>query len=77
MPRGKKRDPPVTIGDLVAQRRLYPIAEAAELLGVHRTTLYTRHHDGLIRIVRIGGRAYVAADEIERYIAAAQPAHTA
>jgi excisionase family DNA binding protein len=76
MPRGPKRAPAVTTDDLLARRLLYPVAEAAELLGVHRTTLYTRHREGLIALVRVGGRTYVAADEIERYIAAAEPAHT-
>ena len=63
----------VTTGDLVTQRRLYPVQEAAELLGVHRTTLYNRSNEGLITLLRIGGRTYVAADEIERYIRDAQP----
>jgi excisionase family DNA binding protein len=57
----------------VARRLLYPVQEAADLLGVHRTTLYARHREGLIELVRIGGRTYVSADEIERYIRAAQP----
>jgi excisionase family DNA binding protein len=52
------------------------VAEAAELLGVHRTTLYQRSAGGLITILRIGGRAYVAADEIERYIRDAEPVLT-
>jgi excisionase family DNA binding protein len=69
------RRPAVTTGDLIAQRRLYPVQEAADLLGLHRTTLYARAGEGLITILRIGGRSYVAADEIERYIREAQPAH--
>jgi excisionase family DNA binding protein len=72
-PNRAARRRPVTTGDLIAQRRLYPVAEAAELLGVHRVTLYHRAGKGLITILRIGGRAYVAADEIERYIRDAQP----
>jgi excisionase family DNA binding protein len=67
----------VTTGDLIRQRRLYPVQEAADLLGVHRTTLYNRAGEGLITLLRIGGRTYVAADEIERYIAAAQPVDAA
>ena len=63
----------VTTGDLIAQRRLYPVQEAADLLGVHRTTLYNRSAEGLITLLKIGGRTYVAADEIERYIRDAQP----
>jgi excisionase family DNA binding protein len=70
----KARPPAVTTGDLIAQRRLYPVAEAAQLLGIHRVTLYQRAGEGLITILRIGGRSYVAADEIERYIRDAQPA---
>jgi excisionase family DNA binding protein len=69
---------PVTVNDLVASRRLYPVAEAAQLLGMHRTTLYNRSAEGSITLLRIGSRTYVAADEIERYIRAALPiAHTA
>jgi hypothetical protein len=72
---GRPRKPPVTTGDLIAQRRLYPVAEAADLLGMHRTTLYARAGEGLIELLRISGRTYVAADEIERYIRDAQPVH--
>jgi excisionase family DNA binding protein len=68
-----RRKAAVTIGDLVNQRRLYPIAEAAELLGVHRATLYNLRREGLITLIRIGARTYVAADEIERFIRDAQP----
>jgi excisionase family DNA binding protein len=52
----------------IPRRRIYPIAEAAELLGVHRTTLYNRHREGLVSLVRMGSRTYVAADELERYV---------
>jgi excisionase family DNA binding protein len=71
---GRPRKPPVTTGDLIAQRRLYPVAEAAELLGMHRTTLYNRAGEGLITLLRIGGRTYVTDDEIDRFIRDAQPA---
>jgi excisionase family DNA binding protein len=72
----KKDRTPVTTGDLIAQRRLYPVQEAADLLGVHRATLYNRSRAGQIDLLRIGGRTFVAADEIERYIAkAGEPVH--
>lgn len=76
MPKGPKRTPAVTVGDLVARRRLYPIAEAAELLGMCRASLYNRRAEGKITFVHVGARTYVTADELERFIAAAEPART-
>ena len=76
MPAGPKRQPATTT-DLIARRRLYPVREAAALLGMHRTTVYSRHREGLIEILRIGGRAYVSADEIERFITQAEPTRSA
>ena len=65
-----KKPPPaaITTGNLIRERCLYPIAEAAELLGMTRASLYNRRREGAISLLRIGGRTYVAVDEIERYI---------
>ena len=52
---GRPRKPAVTTGDLIAQRRLYPVAEAAELLGGFQATMCTRHRDGLITLLRSAG----------------------
>jgi excisionase family DNA binding protein len=71
------RRSPVTTGDLIAQRRLYPVQEAADLLGMHRTSLYNRAREGRLTLLRIGGRTYVAADEIERYIRDAETVQVA
>jgi excisionase family DNA binding protein len=59
----------VSTGDLVKRRLLYPVAEAAHLLGVHRTTLYDFAREGRLELVRSGSRTYVTAAELERYLA--------
>jgi excisionase family DNA binding protein len=73
-PRPPASQEPITAADLIAQRRLYPVDEAARLLGMHRVTLYHRAREGQIQFLKVGGRTYVAADEIERFILRAQPA---
>jgi excisionase family DNA binding protein len=42
---------------------------AARLLGLHPATLYRRVQAGRLALHRDGGRTYVLADELERYIA--------
>lgn len=63
-----KRQPAPTTNDLVKQRLLYPLGEAAQLLGRHRTSLYDLARQGRLELVRDGGRTYVLAEEIERYL---------
>jgi excisionase family DNA binding protein len=48
---------------------LYPIDEAAELLGIHRSTLYRRAAAGEITLTHNGKRAFVSARELDRYVA--------
>lgn len=49
------------------QRVLYPLNEAQELLGgVSRDLFYRLERRGEIRLVRIGRRVFVPADEIDR-----------
>jgi excisionase family DNA binding protein len=49
---------------------MYPLGEAAQLLGVSRTTLWRYEHAGKIRIVRTTKRAaFVTAEELDRFIA--------
>lgn len=64
----------VSTADLVTQRLLYPVAEAAQLLGVHRTTIYDRAREGRIQLVRSGSRTFVTAVELHRYVAELEPA---
>ena len=63
-----KRPPAVTTGDLIAQRLLYPVSEAAQLLGVHRTTLYDYVRHGRLNLVRSAGRTFVTANELARFL---------
>jgi excisionase family DNA binding protein len=51
------------------RRMLYPIDEAAELLGIHRSTLYRRAAAGEITLTHNGKRAFVSARELDRYVA--------
>ena len=52
-------------------RRLrYPIAEAAHILGVGRTTLYGRVKEGKLDLVHDGRKALITADSLDRYCAA-------
>jgi excisionase family DNA binding protein len=47
--------------------------EAADALGVDRTTLYRWARDGRIRFARIAGTTLVPMTEIDRILAAPQP----
>jgi excisionase family DNA binding protein len=48
----------------------YTIAEAAKLLGVHRSSLYRRVVAGEIRVLRGLGVTRIPAAEIDRFLAA-------
>ena len=49
------------------ERAAYPLKEAAALLGgLSRGTLYNLEARGELRIIRLGRRALVSADEIRR-----------
>jgi excisionase family DNA binding protein len=60
----------VEVVEAESRRRLYPVAEAARLLGIHRATLYHRAREGAIEFVRVKTNTYVPADEIDRFNAA-------
>ena len=60
--------------DLVRQRELWPVAEAAYRLGIHRVTLYRKAQDGEIRLVKVGRRTYVSDAELRRFVAAVEAA---
>ena len=51
--------------------RLYPVAKAAEVLGVSPDYVYDRINEGIIRVVELGsGRAKqrVRADDLQAFI---------
>jgi excisionase family DNA binding protein len=50
------------------------VAEAARLLGMSRASIYNRRAEGQISFVKVGARTYVTADELDRFVAAAEPA---
>lgn len=49
-------------------RRLYPLEEAAELLGVGKSTIETLVRDGEVETVTIGRRRLVPAECIDEYV---------
>lgn len=51
-------------------KRVYSIAEIAQILGFHRSTTYGLVRRGEIRVVQIGGRKLVPATELERLLGA-------
>jgi len=46
---------------------LVPITEAADVLHVHRATLYREIGARRIRLTKIRGRSFILGSEIERY----------
>jgi len=64
--------PPVGGGDadeLVAQRRLIPIQQAAELLQISWRTLRRAEQRGDLTVISIGRRRFVTPKELDRYVA--------
>jgi excisionase family DNA binding protein len=49
------------------RRLLYPVKEAAQMLGMDRSTMYARARENRLELLRFGGRTYVSAAELERY----------
>ena len=80
LPRRLRRHPPpelgITTGDLIRRRKLWPIPEAAELLGVTRSTLYRWERLGLINFVRVEHRTLVSDSELDRFVARPEVAST-
>jgi len=62
-----------SVEELLAHRKLWPVAEAAALLGCHPITIYKRAQAGTIQLVKIGRRTYVTAEELDRHAKAAKP----
>ena len=46
--------------------KLYNITKAAELLGVHRVTLYIWHKQGKIEFIKVGDFHKISETEIRR-----------
>lgn len=50
--------------------RLYNATQAAEVLGVHRNTIYNWIKAGWLKPLRnVGGRAYLTRQELDRFAA--------
>ena len=49
-------------------RLLHPIPDAAEVLGIGRSTLYELIAEKKIAAIKIGRRTLIAQDELERYV---------
>ena len=53
---------------LLAQPRAHSFRDAGRILGISRSTLYRLEAANKIRLLRIGRRTLIPADEIERLI---------
>jgi excisionase family DNA binding protein len=51
-----------------ARRLLYPVSEAAEQLGIQRTSLYELLKGGQLERVKIGRRTLVTAESLIAYV---------
>ena len=49
-------------------RLLHPIPDAAQVLGIGRSTLYELIADKKISTIKIGRRTLISQDELERYV---------
>ena len=49
-------------------RLLHPMPEAAEVLGVSRSTVYELVKNGDLNVVKIGRRSFITQDELERFV---------
>ena len=52
-------------------RRLHNVAEAAQLLGIGRTTLYALIKSGELETVNVGRRRFVAEEQVSAFISRA------
>ncbi|MDZ4064491.1 MAG: helix-turn-helix domain-containing protein [Coriobacteriia bacterium] len=51
-----------------AKRRLYPLMEAAEQLGVGRSKVYELIGSGALHAVKIGARTLIPAESLNAYV---------
>ncbi len=70
MPEDPQRPPAASTPDLVIEKILVPVRQAAGLLGISRSTLYNQARKGRIQLVRSDvGKTFVHRDELVRYAA--------
>ncbi|MEJ1157374.1 helix-turn-helix domain-containing protein [Prosthecomicrobium sp. N25] len=50
------------------ERLAYTVADACKVLGIGRTTLYKLASEGVLKLVRIGGRTLVPRRELDSLI---------
>jgi excisionase family DNA binding protein len=51
-----------------ARQRAFSLRDGESLIGLSRSTWYRLERDGKIKLIRIGGRVLIPADEIERLL---------
>ena len=56
----------------LANRQAYTIAQAAELLGVHKVSVYRRIYSGEIKVLKGFGRLTIPASELDRFLNAVE-----
>ncbi len=54
--------------EVTTRRLLYPVSEAAEQLGIHRTSLYELLKCGQLERVKIGRRTLITAESLTAYV---------
>jgi len=52
----------------LAQRRAYTIVEAAQLLGVHKVSVYRRIYSGEIKVLSGFGRLMIPDTELQKFL---------
>jgi len=58
----------ITTAALPAQRRAYSFRDGESILGISRSTFYRLEAASKIKLIRIGRRTLIPADEIERLL---------
>jgi excisionase family DNA binding protein len=54
--------------DELANQRAYTIAQAAELLGVHKVSVYRRLYSGELKVLKGFGQLMIPATELDRFL---------
>lgn len=57
----------------MTEKLAYTVQEAADMLGIHRNTVYEEVHHGRIPSVRIGRAIRIPADGLQKWLAGQQP----
>ena len=69
----ESRGPAPAKRPMSSNRRMYTITEAAELLGIGRSTAYELAQRGELEVVRIGGRRLVSPSVLESLLGERPP----